>query len=160
MKRKVTKKQVHDVYAIVSTARLNGLKKNEDKTAVLKVMRELRPVAVRYEEDIKEAVEKLKPEGYDEQLRLARQYERESRDGAKSSAMTLAEYNSFCTATEDYNRAVADAMQSEDKATVELDFEPLAAPLVEELMDVNGWTVGQYFTVEELVGASLVKGEE
>jgi hypothetical protein len=149
MKRTVTKRKVCDAFAVLNRTRLAGLKKNDDKVAVLKVVRELRPVAQRYEADIKDAREKLKPDGYDERLEKAVAYEA-SRMASKQTDKDTGEYEQFRAENMQYQRAVADAMAEEDTAEVELEFDPLTAALLEELMTLNDWTVEQYFMTEDV----------
>lgn len=147
MKKSMTKKQIHDVYVIMNNARLNGLKRNEDKTGVLKILRELRPVATKYETDIKDAFEKLKPESYDENLNLARQFEQDR----KTATMTVEEYEAFRKQFEEYQTTIRSTMEDEDKKEVEIEYNLLPSSAVEELMTINDWTVAQYFAVEELL---------
>lgn len=147
MKKSMTKKQIHDVYVIMNNARLNGLKRNEDKTGVLKILRELRPVATKYETDIKDAFEKLKPESYDENLNLARQFEQDR----KTTTMTVEEYEAFRKQFEEYQTTIRNTMEDEDKKEVEIEYNLLPSSAVEELMTINDWTVAQYFAVEELL---------
>ena len=147
MKKSMTKKQIHDVYVIMNNARLNGLKRNEDKTGVLKILRELRPVATKYETDIKDAFEKLKPESYDENLNLARQFEQDR----KTATMTAEEYEAFRKQFEEYQTTIRSTMEDEDKKEVEIEYNLLPSSAVEELMTINDWTVAQYFAVEELL---------
>lgn len=152
MKKTMTKKLVHTVYAIIGSARLNELKKTDDKVAVLRVLRQLRRVAVAYEDDAREATNKLKPDGYDEQRAQAALYETERNSGKKPTAMADADYQRFLAAHLDYTRNVATAMRDIDEATVELDFEPVAPDVLRELMDANQWTVDQFLTVEDVLG--------
>ena len=153
MAKSITKKDVHEVYAIMSRSRLNDLKSNDDKTAVLKVLREFRFVAKNYEEDAKETAEKLMPDGYAESLQQAQQYERRRAQGKTDAAdgMTSEEYNEFISAHVDYQQQVAKAMADVDQVTVELDFEPISSDVLTELMNTNGWTVEQYFKIEEVL---------
>ena len=151
MKKTMTRKQVHDVYAVIGNARLTDLKKTEDKIAVLKVLRELRYVAVKYEEDAKEANEKLKPSGYDDRFGQAVAYERKQK-----TTMTRDEYLRFVTENNEYQQAIQDAMRDVDTATLELEFEPVDTCILEQLMATNGWTVEQYFRIEEVLSESPI----
>lgn len=152
MKKEITKKQAHNVYAITNSARLNGLKKNEDKTAVLKVLRELRAVAKAYIEDKEKAEEQLKPEGYDEMLQKAVAYEQEVRSGVKvPQAMTAEAYRQFVVSSQRYDRLVGEYLEPEDKKVIEVEFDPLQPSVLEELMTANNWTVEQYFFLEDIL---------
>lgn len=151
MKKEATRKNVHDLYALMRDARLNGLKKTEDKVAVLRVMRELRYIAVKYDDDNKEASEKLMPKGYIERLRKAQKYEAERRGGKQPTEMSESEYREFIVEMQDYKLAVDAAMLDVDNAKAELEYEPVDCDVLMQLMTDNGWTVDQYLRVEEMM---------
>ena len=104
IKKTMTKRAVHDVYAIMAKARLADLKSIEDKAAVLGVLREMRTVAISYEDDAREASEGLKPKGYDENLRKAISYEKERETGKQPTAMTSDEYGKLYRSTTSTSR--------------------------------------------------------
>lgn len=149
MKKTMTKKAIHSVYVIMSSARLTELKNTEDKVAVLRILRELRQVAMKYETDAREAAEKLAPEGYEDSRRKAVAYENDRRAGKQPTTMTEQEYRQFIATHIDYEQARQAAMHDVDNAEVELEFEPVGEGVLEPLMAANGWTVEQYFTVED-----------
>ena len=149
IKKTMTKRAVHDVYAIMAKARLADLKSIEDKAAVLSVLREMRTVAISYEEDAREANEGLKPKGYDVNLRKAISYEKERETGKQPTAMTSDEYDKFIQEHNEYQRAKGFVMRDVDTKKVELEFEPVGSSVLETLMSANGWTVEQYFFVED-----------
>ena len=149
MKKTMTRNLIHAVYVIIGNSRLNDLKKTDDKVAVLKILRELRYVAKKYEEDADDAGKRLKPDDFDELRSLATVYEAERNDGKQPTAMTQAEYHKFVATLMSYNQAVEKAMSDIDKSTVELEFEPLAGDVLLQLMDANRWTVDQYLKTEE-----------
>lgn len=149
MKKAMKKKLIQTVYAVIGNARLSSLKKNDDKVAVLKVLRELRYVANRYDEDVKDASERLKPDGFDELRNRAAVYEAERLDGMRPAAMSAVEYQGFLDQAAGYKKAVDDVMRDVDEATVDLEFEPVASDILQQLMDDNRWTVDQYLIIEE-----------
>lgn len=149
MKKALTRNLIHAVYVIIGNSRLNDLKKTDDKVAVLKILRELRYVANKYEEDAKDATERLKPDGFDELRSRAAVFEAERADGSQHTTMTSVEYQGFIDQLDNYNKAVAEAMRDIDKSTVELEFDPLARDVLLQLMDANRWTVDQYLKTEE-----------
>ena len=148
-KKTLTRKDAHDVYCIMMTGKLTGLKSTEDKMAVLKVLRSLRQVAIRYEEDVTEANEKLTPDGYQEMRRKAITYDRELKAGKQPTAMTDEEYRLFAAVHAEYNQTMDAALHDIDTATVEMEIEPIGKDKLEALMTGNGWTVEQYFKVED-----------
>lgn len=149
MKKTLTRNLIHAVYVIIGNSRLNELKKNDDKVAVLKILRELRYVANKYEEDSKDAAERLKPDGFDELRNRAAVYEAERADGSQHTTVTAVEYQGFIEQLDSYNKAVADAMRDVNESTVELEIEPIAGDILLQLMDANRWTVDQYLKTEE-----------
>ena len=48
---------------------------DDDKIKLWKIARSMKPIATKFEDDSKDAAEKLKPEGLDEQLEKAKEYE-------------------------------------------------------------------------------------
>ena len=152
MEKKMTIATLYNAYSVLNAARISGLKNNDDKTRVLKVMRELRPLATKFEADRKEAIEKLKPEGWDELLQRAAAYEREMKDGQKSAVMTVGEYNDFRAKGAAYDRSLAAAMRDEEQKEVTVDIEPLGDGLLTELLTLCDWQTAQYFAVADACG--------
>lgn len=150
MKKTIKTSAVYGVFQLLNGAKLGGLKKNEDKTAVLKVLRELKPVAVKFEDERKDILEKLKPEGYEDDLRRAQQYEAEMKDGTKPTVLTAKEYQEIISRSMAYNREAAKAIDEILVTDVEVEIEPLTDELIVELMTQNDWTAGQVLAVEEL----------
>ena len=72
---KIETSKVVSAYNVLSTAKYGKLD-DADKIKVWKIARALKPVATKFEEDNKDAAEKLKPEGFDEKLQNAQEYER------------------------------------------------------------------------------------
>lgn len=151
MKRTMTRREIHEVYVFMSGTRLANLRKTEDKVAVLKVLRELRYVAVRYEDDAKETNERLMPKGYEERRRKALAYEEERQSGKQPTAITEADYMQFLQEQNDFRKAVNAAMLDIDKAKVELEYEPVDRGVLEQLMSDCEWTAEQYFRIEEVM---------
>ena len=152
-KKTLTRKDAHDVYVIVSSGKLTELKKTEEKLAVLNVLRCLRSVAMKYEDDVNEANEKLIPDGYQERRKLAALYDKERASGKQPTAMTDEDYRQFAAAHAEYNQTMAAALHDIDTATVELELDPVGVNLLVTLMTGNGWTVEQYFKVESVLCA-------
>ena len=62
------KKEAIELYKVLNGCKLTGMS-SSSKMTVLNNLRNLRPVSETYESDIKEAIEKLKPEGFDELMK-------------------------------------------------------------------------------------------
>lgn len=152
MKRTIKTSAAYGVWQLLNGAKLGGLKKNDDKTAVLKVLRELKPVAVKFETERADILEKLKPDGYEDDLRRAQQYEAEMKDGVKPTVLTAKEYQDIISRSMAYNREAAKAIDEILVTDVEVEIEPLTDALIVELMTQNDWTAGQELAVEDIAG--------
>ena len=80
MKTKTTTEKALMAYRVLSTAKYSKLE-DADKIKVWKIARALKPTATQFEEDSKDAAEKLKPsEDFDSRLQKAQEFERMQRD--------------------------------------------------------------------------------
>ncbi len=140
---------------------LNGAKfgsmDDADKVKVWKVARALKPVAIKFEEDNKDAAEKLKPEiegGFDETLAKAQEYEalvRENGDMTKSP-IGAAEYNAFIEEFKKYNELVGKAIEEFANKEVKLSFEPLSEEAFGKLMTSNpDWKMAQVMLLDGII---------
>lgn len=145
--------KVLKAYNIISQAKYTKMD-DADKIKVWKIARALKPVATKYDEDTKDAAEKLKPEGFDENLRKAQEYERVAKDkGADASGLEMgaAEYGKFIGELQKYNRLVNDAVREFADKEVELTFDALSEEAFGKLMSSNDWTVDQAETAGDIV---------
>ena len=68
MKKSIKTSEILGVYNIISNAKY-GKMSDDDKVKVWKIARKLKPVAVKFEDDSKDAAEKMKPaKDFDERL--------------------------------------------------------------------------------------------
>ena len=75
MKKNVKTSEILSVYQIISSAKY-GKMSDEEKIKAWKIARKLKPVATKFEEDSKDAADKMKPsEDFDQQLQKAQEYE-------------------------------------------------------------------------------------
>lgn len=145
--------KVLKAYNIISQAKYTKLD-DADKIKVWKIARALKPVATKYDEDTKDAAEKLKPEGFDESLRKAQEYERIAKDkdaNASGLEMGAAEYGKFIGELQKYNRLVNDAVREFADKEVELTFDALSEEAFTKLMNSNDWTMAQALAVGEII---------
>ena len=145
MKKTVKTSEILSVYQIVGNAKY-GKMSDEDKIKVWKIARLLKPVAMKFEDDRKDAFENLKPEDCDFDGRLAKAQEYERLVKAKQptiDVMTTAEYDAFIEVFKDYNKLVGEALKELADKEVELDFEPLSEDAFGKLMASNEWSVAQ-----------------
>ena len=145
--------KVLKAYNIISQAKYTKLD-DADKIKVWKIARALKPIATKYDEDTKDAAEKLKPDGFDENLRKAQEYERVAKDqdaDASGLEMGAAEYGEFIKELKEYNRLVNDAVREFADKEVELTFDALSEEAFAKLMSSNDWTVEQAETAGDIV---------
>ena len=147
-KKTIKTEKVLGAYNVLNTAKYSKLD-DADKVKVWKIARALKPVATKFDEDSKDAAEKMKPEGFDENLRKAQEYERVTKDAnadASKLEMGAAEYGAFIKELQKYNKLVGEAVKEYADKEVELEFEPLSEDAFGKLMASNEWTMEQ--TVE------------
>ena len=153
MKKQVRTEEVLKVYNIISTCKYNKMD-DADKVKAWKVTRVLKPIATKFDEDSKDAAEKMKPsEDFTERLVMAQDFERLRNEGGdiKESKMGPAEYDAFVKEFKDYNKLVNDAVKEFADKEVEIEFEALSDDAFGKLMASNEWTMEQATTVGELV---------
>ena len=142
---KIETSKVVSAYNVLSTAKYDRLD-DADKIKVWKIARALKPVATKFEEDNKDAAEKMKPKGFDEKLQNAQEYERvvkNSNEDASNIKMGAAEYEKFISELKSYNKLVGDAVREYAEKECEISFEPISEDAFCKLMSSNDWTMGQ-----------------
>lgn len=152
MKKTIKTNAVLTAYNIINTAKYAKME-DSDKIKVWKICRALKPVATRFEEDSKDAAEKLKPtEDFSKRLEKAQEYERLRKEGKPATdVMTTSEYNAFVKEFNTYNDNVTEAVREFADKETEFDFEPLSEEAFGKLMASNEWTVEQAMLVGDLV---------
>jgi len=152
-KQTIKTEKVLSAYRVLSTAKYSKMS-DEDKIKVWKIARTLKPVADKFEDDSKDASEKFKPEGFDENLRKAQEYERVTKDkdaDASKLEMGAAEYGGFIKELQKYNKIVGDAIKEFADKEVELEFEKLTEDAFGKLMASNEWTMEQAMEIGMLI---------
>lgn len=155
MTKKVKTEQVLGAFNVLNTAKYAKMD-DADKIKVWKIARALKPIATKFDEDSKDAAEKLKPEGFDENLRKAQEYERVTKDkeaDASKLEMGAAEYGEFIKKLKEMNKLVADALKEFANKEVDIDFEPISEDAFTKLMASNDWTMEQAVMIGELIVA-------
>lgn len=156
MKKTVKTEKVLAAWRVLSAAKYMKLE-DADKIKVWKISRALQPVAKKFDEDTKDAADKLKPsEDFDERLQHAQEYERVQKD-AKADASTLkmgpAEYQQFMKDLNAYNKLVGEAVKEFAEKEVEIDIETLTEESFGKLMNSNEWNFEQAIMVSEMICA-------
>ena len=145
MTKTVKTEKVLGAYNVLNTAKYTKMD-DADKIKVWKIARALKPVATKFDEDSKDAAEKLKPEGFDDNLQKAQEYERVTKDkdaDASKLEMGAAEYGEFIKELQKYNRLVGEAIKEFAEKEVELTFDALSEDAFGKLMAANEWTMEQ-----------------
>ena len=154
MKTKITTEKVLNAYRIISGAKYTKMD-DADKIKVWKIARALKPVATKFDEDSKDAAEKMKPsEDFADNLQKAQEFERITKEkdfDASKLPMGAAEYNEFIKKLQDYNRLVGEAVKEFADKEVKIEFEPLSEESFGKLMASNEWTMEQTVEIGMLI---------
>ena len=134
MKRTI--EQVVIAYRLLLEAKIDRMNDGE-KSGLIRIMRALKPVAVGYDDFCKVAMEKSRPEGFDE-------IEAKMREGEQLTEKETATVNKF-------NADVQKLANEELKNEAELDFKPLSENALERLISGNSFSVGQIMALSEVI---------
>jgi len=150
MKKTLKTEAVLEVWNILNAATYKKLD-DADKIKLYKTARVLKPIAKQFEEDSKDAAEKLKPEGLDGQLEKAKEYESKKPKG-EDTPMTDEEYQAFIRDMwSPFNQLVAKAVKEFAEKEVEVDIEPLTEEAFGKLMASNDWSVDKAMIIGEFI---------
>lgn len=143
--------KVLQVFKILKDAKYSKMS-DDDKIKLWKIARAMKPIATKFEEDSKDAAEKLKPEGLDVTLEKAKGYEQKKQKGDADLPMTEAEYLEFINGDwQKFNKLVAKAVKEFADAEVELEIDPLSEEALQKLMSSNDWKMEQVMTVGDFL---------
>jgi len=109
-----------------------------DKAKAIRAFKALKGAASDFDDLLKEAQERLKPEGFDDLNRKAQE--------GKLSNSERAEYNAML---EMYQEEVNLTLDDESRKEREVEFERLSAEAFNALVDSNDFTLAQIAAVEE-----------
>ena len=154
MKMKMKTSVVLDAFNVLNTAKYTKLD-DADKIKVWKIARAMKPIATQFESDNKDAAEKMKPEGFDEKIQNAQEYERVMKDSnadASGLKMGAAEYNAFIRELQDYNKLVGEAVKDYADKEVKIEFDTISEEVFGKLMASNEWDISQTMKIEIIVG--------
>lgn len=141
-------------FNVLGTAKYSKLE-DGDKVKVWHLFRKLKPMAEKFEDDSRDAAERMKPEGdFDDRLAKAQSYEQivKRNDGdSEKLPMGAAEYGAFIEEWKRYNKLVNDAVKEFGEKEVEIEVELLTEDAFGKLMASNDWTMGQAAALEYFV---------
>lgn len=129
------KKEAIELYKVLNGCKLTGMA-SSSKMIVLNNLRKLRPISETYEADIKDAIEKFKPEGFDELVKKAREHNDSVSTGGKS-IMSAEELKEVSSAIESYNKEVNDFIEKIINEDSGVEMEKLDTSNLEKLLDAN-----------------------
>ena len=148
MKQTIKTEKVMRVYNILNSTKYAKLD-DADKVKVWKIARQLKPVATKFDEDSKDAAEKLKPyDNFEEDLQKAQEYERLKGVNAK---MDIEEYQEFIAKFKAYQELVSKAVKEFADADVEVNFDPITEDAFSKLMASNEWTLDQAVEIGDFI---------
>ena len=150
----LTTEKVLAAFNVLSSAKYGKLD-DADKIKVWKITRKLKPVAEKFDEDSKDAAEKMKPtEDFDERLAKAQEYERTIKQtdfDASKLPMGAAEYGKFIEEFKAYKKLVDDTIRDFAKKEVEVEIETLSEDAFGKLMASNDWNMAQVVALDGIV---------
>lgn len=129
------KKEAIELYKVLNGCKLTGMV-SSSKMTVLNNLRKLRPVSETYEADIKDAIEKFKPEGFDELMKKVREHNDAVNSGNKPT-MSGEELKEASSIIEGYNKEVNDFVEKILDEDADIELEKLDTPNLEKLLDAN-----------------------
>lgn len=133
-------------YRIINDAKLTKME-DADKFKVIKATRQLKPVAASFDEFVKEAQERLKPEGWDDMQKKARKWQE---DGDKST-LTVEERREINRYFTDYNAKVEECVKEEAEKEPELTYEHLSEEAFGKFIASNDYDVRTIIELENIL---------
>lgn len=152
MKKTVKTSEILSTFNVLSNAKY-GKMEDSDKIKVWKICRKLKPIATKFDEDTKDAAEKMKPtEDFDERLSKAQQYERaQQQQKPTDSIMRMEDYENFIKDFKEYQKLINDAVKEFADTEVEVEFDTISEDAFGKLMSSNEWTIEQVMLVGDII---------
>lgn len=141
--------QIHGILKGLSLAGLSF----KAQRAILKTLRQLKPAAERYAEDMKEATEKLKPEGFEEIEKKAVAHNEALETGSEQGRLQGEELKVVVRVYADFNKRLADYATDLGDEEVEIDPEKITEDDFEKLLSANAEKIeaGKLVLIEEML---------
>lgn len=152
MKKNVKTSEILSIYQIIGSAKY-GKMSNDDKIKTWKIARKLKPIATKFDEDTKDAAEKMKPyKDFDQKLEKAQEFERLTQKKEPTiDVMTKAEYDTFIKDFEAYKKMIDKAVKEFAEKVVKVEFEPLSEEAFTKMIESNDWTIGQVTVLGDFI---------
>lgn len=129
------KKEAIELYKVLNGCKLTGMV-SSSKMTVLNNLRKLRPISETYEADVKDAIERIKPEGFDDLMKKVREHNDAVNTGGKP-VMSGDELRDASSIIEGYNKEVNDFVEKILDEDADIELEKLDTPNLEKLLDAN-----------------------
>ena len=151
-KKTLKTSEILNIYNVLNSAKYTKMD-DADKIKAWKICRKLKPIATKFDEDSKDAAEKMKPaDNFDEKFQKAREYERLTNEHKPAiDIMTTAEYDEFIKTLKAYNKTVGDAVKEFAEKEVKIEFEPLTEEAFGKMISSNEWTMAQVTTLGDFI---------
>jgi hypothetical protein len=152
MKMKTNVEKVAQVYDILNAAKYSKLN-DDERIALWKITRAMKPVAMKLKDDIQDAAQHMKPsDDFDRRLTMARQYEQAQRDGKEFDKLGKEDYDAFIKEWREYSKLVDTAVKEFADEEVEIDIEPITEETLSRLMASNdSWTMENAVIVSDMI---------
>jgi hypothetical protein len=152
MRKKMKAENVAQVYNILNAAKYSKLN-DDERIALWKITRALKPVATKLKDDIQDAAQHMKPsDDFDQRLALARQYEQAHRDGKEFDKLNKEDYDAFIHEWREYSKLVDTAVKEFADEDVEINIEPITEETLSRLMASNeSWTMEKAVIVSDMI---------
>ena len=151
-------KDIATATALLSEAGLKGMA-DTDKFTVIRALRVLKPIRQQYEDFVRDASERLKPEGFDSLQERARRWN-DLHKGKRMADLTddeRTELEAINTAYADYNKKVEQCIREEADREQELHYDRLTEESFGKLLAANAdWTAANILLLTDC----LMKNEE
>lgn len=129
------KKGAIELYKALSQCKLTGMASSQ-KMVVLNNLRQLRPVSETYDADVREALEKIKPEGFDDIIKKVREHN-DSINSGKGPTMPEDEANSAVETINAFNAEVNQFVEGLLNEESGVEIGKLDDANLEKLIDIN-----------------------
>jgi hypothetical protein len=152
MIKKTKAENVAQVYNILNAAKYSKLN-DDERIALWKITRALKPVATKLKDDIQDAAQHMKPsDDFDQRLATARQYEQAQRDGKEFDKLRKEDYDAFIHEWRNYSKLVDTAVNEFADEDVEINIEPITEETLSRLMASNeSWTMEKAVIVSDMI---------
>ena len=152
MIKKTKAENVAQVFNILNAAKYSKLN-DDERIALWKITRAMKPVAMKLKDDIQDAAQHMKPsDDFDQRLATARQYEQAQRDGKEFDKLSKEDYDAFIKEWREYSKLVDTAVKEFADEDVEINIEPITEETLSRLMASNeSWTMENAVIVSDMI---------